>query len=346
MTDRATALDGISDLRRLLADLPAADAVARRRAEERNSMLTKPAGSLGRLEKLASWYASWRRAPAPGITSPQVVIFAGNHGVAGRGVSAFPQEVTGQMVANFESGGAAINQLAGQVGASVEVRAIDLETPTADIAVGAAMSQAEFDDALGIGWDAVDDGADLLIPGEMGIGNSTSAAAVALALYGGSPTDWTGAGTGVEGETLAGKMAVVGQAVEANRPFPPGQGLEVLRRLGGREMAAIAGAIIRARTLRIPVMLDGFICSAAAATLHVEAADALDHVVAGHVSAEAGHRLLLERIGKTPLVSLDLRLGEASGAALAALILKAALACQSGMATFAEASVSNSPGKG
>ncbi len=346
MTDRADILDGISGLRRSLASLPAADAGARRQAEARNSVLTKPAGSLGRLEQLASWYASWRQDPAPRITSPQVVIFAGNHGVANRGVSAFPQEVTGQMVKNFRSGGAAINQLAGQIGASVEVRAIDLETPTADIALGPAMTGAEFDDALGIGWDAVDEDADLLVPGEMGIGNSTAAAAVAMALYGGSPEDWTGAGTGVKGEALTGKMQVVRQAVETNRPFVPGQGLETLRKLGGREMVAIAGAIIRARTRRIPVMLDGFICSAAAAALQVEAADALDHVVAGHVSAEAGHGLLLERIGKTPLVALELRLGEASGAALAVPILKAALACQSGMATFAEASVSSRPGKG
>jgi len=329
----------LSDIRRALGQMPSADATAKAGAEDRNSQLTKPPGALGRLEDLAIWYASWRQDPRPTITTPQVLVFAGNHGVAARGVSAFPAEVTAQMVANFAAGGAAINQLSASAGASLDVHALDLDKPTADFTEGPAMTEAECVAAFETGWNAVDPAADLLVTGEMGIANTTSAAAIALALYGGTASEWTGAGTGVAGSALETKISVV--AAGAARHAEAKDGLEVLCALGGRELAAMAGAIARARVERIPVILDGFINSASAACLAETVPGALDHAVAGHLSAEGAHANLLDRLGKAPLLSSNLRLGEASGAALAINIVKSAVACHSGMATFAEAGVSD-----
>jgi len=328
----------LSEFRDVLAAGPDVDATALAGASDRNSQLTKPPGALGRLEDLAIWYAGWRGNPRPEITAPQVVIFAGNHGICAQGVSAFPPEVTVQMVANFEHGGAAINQLSKAVGAKMDVHALDLDTPTADFTQAPAMTEAELVAALQTGWNAVDPTADLLVTGEMGIGNTTSGAAVAAAVLGGAPADWTGRGTGVDDAGLARKTNVVARGLALHDTTDP---LEALRCLGGRELAAMAGAIAAARALRIPVILDGFICSAAAAVLHKTANGALDHTVAGHLSAEGAHRRLLEGIGKEPLLSLGLRLGEGSGGALAISIVKAAVACHSGMATFAEAGVSD-----
>lgn len=329
-----------SDIRGLLADLPSADTRARDAARERNDALTKPAGSLGRLEELAVWYAGWRGEAAPLIEAPQILVFAGNHSVASRGVSAYPSEVTAQMVVNFRSGGAAINQLASSAGAKLDVHPIELDRPTGDISSGPAMSEAEFVDAFGVGWRAVDPASDLMVAGEMGIGNTTSAAAIALALYGGSATDWTGRGTGVEGASLKRKAEIVSQAVDANRTEIT-DGIGALRCLGGRETAAMAGAIVRARHERIPVVLDGYVCTAAAACLARDNAQALEHAVSGHLSAEAPHRMLLDRLGLEPLLDLRMRLGEASGAAVAVQVLKCALACHSGMATFEAAGVTS-----
>ena len=334
-----TGMTSLDDLRQSLARAPGPDETARTRAQERNAQLTKPPGALGRLEELAIWYAAWRATARPRLERPQVIVFAGNHGVCAQGVSAFPPEVTAQMVANFRAGGAAINQLAATFGATMDVHALDLDTPTADFTEGPAMTPEEFLQALDTGWRAVDCTADLLVVGEMGIGNTTAAAAVSAALFGKEAALWTGRGTGVDDAGLEHKKAVVEKALAANPADDP---LEVLRCLGGRELAAMAGAIARARCARIPVILDGFICTAAAAALHVAHAGALDHAVAGHVSAERGHAVLLERLGKAPLLSLGLRLGEGSGAALAIAILKGALACHSDMATFAEAGVAES----
>ncbi|KIC48362.1 nicotinate-nucleotide--dimethylbenzimidazole phosphoribosyltransferase [Tateyamaria sp. ANG-S1] len=331
--------DSLDALRALLADMPGPNEDAAAGAADRNGQLTKPPGALGRLEDLAQWYAGWRGNPRPSIEAPQVIVFAGNHGVAARGVSAFPPEVTVQMVANFEHGGAAINQLAKTFGARMDVVPLDLETPTADFTEGPAMTEAEGVAALRAGWDAVDEGADLLVVGEMGIGNTTSAAAIATRLFGGDPGDWTGRGTGVEGDALALKVQVVADALATHGAATDGLG--VLMRMGGRELAGMAGAIARARSLRIPVIMDGFICTAAAACLEKTQAGALDHVVAGHQSAEGAHGRMLEALGKEPLLSLGLRLGEGSGAALAIGVLKGAIACHSGMATFAEAGVSD-----
>ncbi len=328
----------LDDFRALLASAPGPDGAAEAAAKDRNRELTKPPGALGRLEDLAQWYASWRGDPRPVLVQPQVIVFAGNHGVTAQGVSAFPAEVTAQMVANFQAGGAAVNQLARLAGARMDVVALELDRPTADFTHGPAMSEAEVVAALAAGWAAVDPQTDLLVVGEMGIGNTTAAAALAHALYGGAPQDWTGRGTGVDDETLARKARVVGAGLAAN-PGASADPLEALRCLGGRELAAMAGAIARARAARVPVILDGFICTAAAAVLERAVPGALDHAVAGHVSAETAHRALLEALDKAPLLSLGMRLGEGSGAALAIGVLKGAIACHSGMATFAEAGV-------
>ena len=328
----------LSSFRETLVQAPQIDAAAQSSATERNSQLTKPPGALGRLEDLAIWYAGWRGDARPEIKSPQVIIFAGNHGVCAQGVSAFPPEVTVQMVANFEHGGAAINQLSKAFGAKMDVYPLSLDTPTADFTKAPAMTEEECVAALQTGWNAVDPNADLLVTGEMGIGNTTSAAAVAAAVLGGDAADWTGRGTGVDDAGLQRKTDVVAQGLALHDTSDP---LEALRCLGGRELAAMVGAIAAGRYHRIPVILDGFICSAAAATLAKVHDGALDHTVAGHLSAEGAHRRLLDEIGKEPLLSLGLRLGEGSGAALAIGVLKGAIACHSGMATFAEAGVSD-----
>ncbi len=328
----------LAEFRAILNDLPAADDAARVGAQERNGQLTKPPGALGRLEDLAIWYAGWRGDARPALAAPQIIVFAGNHGVCAQGVSAFPPEVTEQMVLNFQHGGAAINQLAKAFGAKMDVHALSLETPTADFTKTAAMSEAEVVEALTTGWNAVDPAADLLVTGEMGIGNTTSAAAIAAALFGGEAGVWTGRGTGVDDAGLAVKTRVVADGL-ARHADVLGDPLEILRCLGGRELAAMVGAIARARVLRIPVILDGFICSAAASVLEMTATGALDHAVAGHVSAELAHGMVLKNIGKDPLLALGMRLGEGSGAALAIGVLKGAIACHSGMSTFAEAGV-------
>jgi len=333
-----TAFSDFAGLRALLAAAPGADAAAREGAEARNAQLTKPPAALGRLEDLAIWYASWRGTDRPKIENPQIIVFAGNHGVTAQGVSAFPVEVTAQMVLNFQAGGAAINQLADHAGARLDVHALDLDRPTQDFTQAPAMIEVECVAALLAGWEAVDPNADLLVVGEMGIGNTTSAAAIACALFGGDAEDWVGRGTGVDDAGLAVKSRVVRDGVARHAG---GDGLDTLARLGGRELAAMAGAICHARQASIPVILDGFICSAAAACLQQTDAGALDHAVAGHLSAEGAHGNLLEALQKTPLLSLGMRLGEGSGAALAIQIVKGAIACHSGMATFAEAGVSD-----
>jgi nicotinate-nucleotide--dimethylbenzimidazole phosphoribosyltransferase len=339
MTECAVPFRSLEEFRALLAAQPGPEAAAAAAARARNAALTKPQQALGRLEVLAEWYAGWRGDPRPRIVAPQIVVFAGNHGVARRGVSAFPAEVTAQMVANFRAGGAAINQLAECFGARLDVHPLDLDRPTADFTAAPAMSAAETVAALAAGWAAVDPAADLLVAGEMGIGNTTVAAALALALFGGAAADWTGQGTGVDAAGLAAKTAVVAAGVARHRAHLADP-LEALRRLGGREIAAMAGAIAGARAARIPVILDGFICTAAAAVLARAVPGALDHAVAGHLSAEAAHGRLLGALGKVPLLALEMRLGEGSGAALAIGVLKGALACHSGMASFAEAGVS------
>jgi len=334
-----TAPASIAEIRALCADLPTGDAEAAAAAAARQGVLTKPPGSLGRLEELAVFLARWQGRAVPVLNRVDVLVFAGSHGVAARGVSAFPAEVTGQMVANFASGGAAINQLARAVGANLKVTPLSIETPTADFTVAPALSEMEFAAAVSEGYGAVDPACDMICIGEMGIANTTAAAAIAAGLLGGGGEEWVGRGTGVDDAGLKRKAETVDAAMAlhgASLHDP----LEVLRRVGGRELAAMFGAALAARRNGIPVMLDGFVATAAAAPLARLAEGGLAHALAGHVSAEAQHGKLLARLGLRPILDLGMRLGEASGGCLAVAVLRGALACHSGMATFAEAGVS------
>ncbi|SMH45388.1 nicotinate-nucleotide--dimethylbenzimidazole phosphoribosyltransferase [Azospirillum agricola] len=331
------------EIRALLRNLPGPDLDAGTAALQRERQLTKPAGALGRLEELAQWVATWQGQHPPDIRRPRVAVFAGNHGVAARGVSAYPAAVTAQMVANFQNGGAAVNQLCETADADLRVYELDLDNPTADFTQGPAMGEEECCRTMAYGMMAVEMGVQILALGEMGIGNSTSAAALCLALFGGEAADWTGRGTGVDDEGLARKVAAVEAGLAAN-PQAKEDPLEALRRLGGYELAAIAGAILAARVARVPVLLDGFACTAAAAVLFKADRRALDHCVVAHRSVEPGHGRLLEALGKEALLDLGMRLGEGSGAALAINIVKSAVACHAGMATFADAGVSNREG--
>ena len=336
-----TLLSDITSLEAVAAlaeTLPAADAGAINAATERQNSLTKPMGALGRLEELAIFMAGWQETDRPSISRAQAVVFAGNHGVCAQGVNPFPQEVTAQMVANFEHGGAAINQLCRANGADLSVIAIDLDTPTNDITQGAAMTEAETLDAMRRGAEAVDGDASVLVLGEMGIGNSTIAAALAMAAFGGDAKDWVGRGTGSDDAGVNRKVDAITRACAANADA---SGLALLSAVGGREQAAICGAVLQARALRIPVILDGFICTAATAPLFAADPRFLDHCVVGHVSREPGHARLLDALNKQPVLSLDMALGEGSGAAVALGILRSALECHNGMATFAEAGVSD-----
>ncbi len=322
-----------------LADLPGPDAGAREAAAARQAQLTKPAGSLGRLEEIALFMAGWQGKERPALDRVRTAIFAGNHGVTRHGISAFPADVTVQMVANFEAGGAAINQLARAAGLELRVIALDLDRPTADFTEAPAMSADECLAALNRGAELVEPGLDLLTVGEMGIGNSTAAAALCARSLGGDVRDWVGPGTGLDPAGIARKVAVTEQAL-AKHADAPRTAFETLRRLGGREIAAIAGAVLAARHARVPVMLDGFIACAALAPLVADQPALAEHCLAGHCSAEPGHRRLLHQFSLTPLLQLGMRLGEGSGAAVAVPIVRAALATHNGMATFAEASVS------
>lgn len=322
-----------------LADLPIADEAARAAARTRQGELTKPPGSLGRLEDVAVFMAGWQRRARPLVTRARAAVFAGNHGIVVHGVSAFPAAVTAEMVRNFRNGGAAINALAEAAGLELTVVALDLEIPTADFTVAPAMSPDKCLAALDAGAAVVDSDLDLLVLGEMGIGNSTAAAALCARSLGGPGVDWAGPGTGVDNAGLQRKIAVVDAALDfhadADRsPF------ETLRRVGGREIAAIAGAVVAARLQRVPVMLDGFICTAAIAPLFAHHPRIVDHCIAAHCSTEPGHARLLTRLGLDPLLKLGMRLGEGSGAAVATSVIRAAVAAHDRMTTFAEAGVS------
>lgn len=330
-------LGDLAHLVPLARGLPVADAAAILDARARQDSLTKPPGALGRLEDLAVFMAGWQGHARPKLERAQAIVFAGNHGICAQGVNPFPQEVTAQMVANFAAGGAAINQLARVAGADLSVVALDLDQPTGDFTQGPAMSADEVLDALNRGAAAVDSTADVLLLGEMGIGNSTIAAALAAAAFGGTGADWVGPGTGAGAEMRAKKAAVVDAGLARHAPKTTGAALAAF---GGREQAAICGAVLAARAARIPVILDGFICTAAAATLAIDDARLLDHCLIGHASAEPGHARLIAALDKAPVLSLDMRLGEGSGAAVALMVLRAALACHNGMASFAEAGVS------
>ncbi|SOB99233.1 nicotinate-nucleotide--dimethylbenzimidazole phosphoribosyltransferase [Rhodobacter maris] len=321
----------------LVDRLPVADEAIRAEARARQDNLTKPLGSLGKLEDVAVHWAAWRGTVKPTITKAQGIVFAGNHGICKLGVSPFPQEVTIQMVANYEAGGAAINQLCRASGADLTVVKLDLDRPTQDFTQGPAMDEAETIAALNAGAAAVDESADVVFVGEMGIGNSTVAAALAAAVFGGTGADWVGPGAGSDPAGIARKTAVIDKGLALHSGLG---GIETLGALGGREIAAMCGAVLAARAARIPVILDGFICTGAVSTLFKVDPRLLDHCIVGHASAEPGHRRILAAMNKVALLEMGMRLGEGTGAALALSVVRAALECHNGMATFAEAGVS------
>jgi nicotinate-nucleotide--dimethylbenzimidazole phosphoribosyltransferase len=327
------------DIRALIGMIRGPDEAAIAAVQAREAVLTKPAGSLGRLEEIAAFIAGWQGKPKPAISRPLVAIFAANHGVVKQGVSPFPQDVTRQMMENFAAGGGAVNQICATFDIGLKVFDLALDIPTGDITEEPALDEKAAAATIAFGMEATAGGSDLLCLGEMGIGNTTIAAAIYYALYGGKAVDWVGRGTGVDDAGLARKVAAVERAVALHRPHLADP-LEVLRRLGGREIAAMLGAILAARLQNVPVILDGYVVTAAAAILHAMDPSALDHCLAGHVSAEGAHAEVLKRLGLKPILDLGMRLGEGSGAALAVSVVKAAVACHNDMATFEQARVS------
>jgi nicotinate-nucleotide--dimethylbenzimidazole phosphoribosyltransferase len=304
-----------------------------------DAQLTKPPGSLGRMEELVEWLARWQGKPTPTLDNPMVAIFAANHGVTDQGVSAFPREVTAQMVANFTAGGAAISQICALHELNLRVFELALELPTGDITLAPAMDDKTCAATIAYGMEAIAGRPDCLAIGEMGIGNTTVAAAIFAALYGGTGADWVGRGTGVDDAGLARKADAVNRALAFHRDALADP-LAILARLGGREVAAMLGALVAARHQKTPVIVDGFVATAAAAIAHAVNPHAIDHCVFAHVSAESAHAKALEQMGVTPLLDLKMRLGEGSGAALGIVLAKTALHLHTHMATFESAGVS------
>lgn len=328
-----------ADVVELLTILPEGDEQAVAAVRQREAMLTKPAGSLGQLERLVEFLARWQGRARPRLDNPMVTIFAANHGVTDQGVSAFPREVTAQMVANFTNGGAAISQICALHELNLRVFELALELPTGDITQAAALDDKMCAATIAYGMEAVAGKPDLIALGEMGIGNTTVAAAIYAALYGGTGADWVGRGTGVDDAGLARKADAVDRAL-AHHAGSLDHPLAVLARLGGREIAAMLGALVAARHQKVPVIIDGFVATAAAAIAHAVNPAAIDHCLFAHVSAESGHAQALQAMDQTGLLDLGMRLGEGSGAALAAVLAKTALHLHNNMATFESASVS------
>lgn len=329
----------LDDIRAILKELPALDQEALQLAQEREPQLTKPAGSLGRLEEISHWMAAWQANYPPRVRSVHCNVYAGNHGVVAQGVSAYPAEVTKQMVQNFIDGGAAVNQLCASFEVDLQVHEMALDQPTNDMSQGPAMSDEDAAEAFFYGMTTVKDHTDLLCIGEMGIGNTTAAAAIAHGLYGEDAGLWVGRGTGIDDDTLSHKTKIVEQSVAANKEHIQ-DGLDVMRCLGGRELAAMAGAVLAARLKRVPVLVDGYVSTSAVAVLEATQAGALDHCKVAHQSVEPGHELICEKINQHPLLDLNMRLGEGSGAVLAVATVRAAVACHNDMATFGDAGVS------
>jgi nicotinate-nucleotide--dimethylbenzimidazole phosphoribosyltransferase len=328
------------DIRALIKNMPKPDLEQAALAKAHEAQLTKPLGALGKLEGISEWVATWQGRYPPRVERTVVAVFAGNHGVVAQGVAAYPQAVTAQMVANFQHGGAAVNQICKTFDLGLKVFELALEQPTADITQEAALSEKDCAATFAYGMEAIAGGCDLLCIGEMGIGNTTIAAALAYGLFGGTPEEWVGPGTGVDAAGLKRKADAIRRAIALHKDHLHDP-LEVLRRLGGRELSAMAGAILAARMERVPVLIDGYVATAAAAVLFKLDPTTLDHCMAAHCSAEPAHRKLLAKIGKEPLLGLGMRLGEGSGAALAAGIVKAAINCHNDMATFASAGVTD-----
>ncbi|QQR35570.1 nicotinate-nucleotide--dimethylbenzimidazole phosphoribosyltransferase [Devosia oryziradicis] len=332
-----------ADVIELLTILPDGDEAAVAAVRARDAQLTKPAGSLGALEGLVEFLARWQGRAQPRLDNPMVTIFAGNHGVTDQGVSAFPREVTAQMVANFTNGGAAISQICALHEINLRVFELALELPTGDITQEAALDDKMCAATIAYGMEAIAGKPDLICIGEMGIGNTTVAAALYAALYGGTGADWVGRGTGVDDAGLARKADAVDRAL-ARHAGELGHPLAILARLGGREIAAMLGALLAARHQKVPVIVDGFVATSAAAIAHAVNPAAIDHCIFAHVSAESAHARALQAMGQRGLLDLGMRLGEGSGAALAAVLAKTALHLHNNMATFESAAVSGREG--
>lgn len=324
-----------SDLTAILTDLPRPDDAAAAAVRERAANVLRPAGALARLDEAAAWLASWQRTSTPRVTRPAAVVFVADHGVTVEGVSAYPSAVTVEMLRALRTGAATAAVMARELGVHLDVVDVGVGEPSGNLRREPALDEARFRRCVDVGRAAVADlDADVVVFGEMGIGNTTPAAAVSAAVFGGPAEEWTGRGTGIDEERWAAKVSVVEDA--RRRLGAECAPLEVLRELGGAELAAIAGAVVEARRRSLPVVLDGFVVTAAAAPLEVAAPGALDHCIAGHCSGEPGHRLLLEKLGKPPLLDLGLRLGEGSGALAALPLLRLAAASVTDVATFEE----------
>jgi nicotinate-nucleotide--dimethylbenzimidazole phosphoribosyltransferase len=326
----------VSALHELLRDLPPADADARRGVHERAAHILRPSGALAWLDEIAAWVAAWQRTESPRVERPAGLIFAADHGIAAATkVSAYPTGVTRAMLSAFEEGRSTISAFARLAGATVTAVDVGVGEPTNDIRYDAAMSPERFAEIVDIAVDAVDRlDCDLLVLGEMGIGNTTASAAIAASLAGGETAAWVGRGTGVDDEGLARKRRAVQESVR--RIAGVTDPLEILREVGGSEIVAITAATVAARRRSIPVVLDGYVVTAAVLPLHEMDTSALDHCTVGHCSAEPGHRKLLERLGKAPLLDLDMRLGEGSGAMAAVPLIAMACAGITDVPTFAE----------
>ena len=322
-------------LRDAVATMPACDEVSRDAVTERAANILRPLGALARLDEVAAWVAGWQRTPTPAVHRPSALIFAADHGVTAAGVSKYPTDVTAAMLAAYRAGKSTITAFAKVAGASVAAIDVGVGRPTGDIRYESAMSPERFDEAIAAGRDAVVAlDADLLVLGEMGIGNTTAAAALAAALGGGEVAAWVGRGTGVDDEGLIRKREAVREAVA--RVVGVLDPFEVFREVGGAELVAMAAAIVAARHRQLPVLIDGYVVTSAALPLATVAAGALDHCLVGHCSAEPGHRRLLERLGKQPLLDLDMRLGEGSGAMAAVPLVAMACAGITEVPTFGE----------
>ena len=319
----------------MLATMPQPDREAGDSVRARAADILRPAGALARLDELAAWAAEWQGTATPAICKPAALIFAADHGVAAAGVSKYPSDVTAAMLSAYRAGKSTISAFAAVAGATVSAVDVGVGRPTGDIRFESALSDERFDQACAAGRDAVDSvDADLVVLGEMGIGNTTAAAAVVAAISGGDITPWVGRGTGVDDEGLARKRDAVRMAVE--RIGANVDPLDVLREVGGAELVAIAAAIVAARLRRIPVLLDGYVVTASALPLHAIASSSLDHCQVGHCSAEPGHRSLLQILGKRPILDLEMRLGEGSGAMAAVPLVAMACAGITEVPTFGE----------
>jgi nicotinate-nucleotide--dimethylbenzimidazole phosphoribosyltransferase len=323
-------------LREALTRLPARDEVAAAAVHARAANILRPSGALRWLDEIAEWIAGWHHDPTPRVERPAGLIFAADHGIAAATkVSAYPTGVTEAMLAAYREGRSTITAFARHAGAVVEAVDVGVGRPTADIRYEAALSRTRFDEVVATAVAAVDAlDTDLLVLGEMGIGNTTPSAAVAAALAGGETAAWVGRGTGIDDESLARKRVAVQEAVR--RIAGVTDPLEVLREVGGAELVAIAAATVAARLRSIPVLLDGYVVTASVLPLAVVDPAALDHCTVGHCSAEPGHRRLLERLGKRPLLDLDMRLGEGSGAMAAVPLVAMACAGITDVPTFEE----------